>query len=100
MIVNTYWVKVPNPARRLPIKYIGFDLWQVTAGTLFGTIVLADNVDDIEPYLWDKEMFEAERKAKEIFDIGKAQSKDDEVKDREESKSPLVEEEIDLHDEL
>jgi len=34
---------------------------------LFGTIVLADSFDDLEPYLWKESMFAAERHAEEIY---------------------------------
>jgi len=34
---------------------------------LFGPIVLADSIDDLEPYLWKVSMFAAERHAEEIY---------------------------------
>jgi len=67
-IPNPDFKEVHNPAHRLPINYIGFDLWQVKAGTLFGEIVLADKEEDLQAFLWDEDMHEAEKEAKKAFD--------------------------------
>jgi len=71
-IPNPDFVEVQNAGHRLPIKYIGFDLWQVKSGTLFGDIVLADDEEDLSPFLWDTEKFEAEKEAKKAFDKANA----------------------------
>merc|ERR1719233_2882691 len=34
-IPNPDWKEVKNPHHRLPINYVGFDLWQVKSGSLF-----------------------------------------------------------------
>jgi len=67
-IPNPAFKEVQNPARRLPINYIGFDLWQMKSGTLFGDIVLSDNETDIESLIWDSDRRDAEKEAKEEFD--------------------------------
>jgi len=67
-IPNPDFKEVHNPAHRLPINYIGFDLWQVKAGTLFGEIVLADKEEDLQAFLWDEDKHEAEKEAKKAFD--------------------------------
>jgi len=67
-IPNPDFKEVDNPAHRLPINYIGFDLWQVKAGTLFGDIVLADTEEDLKDFLWDEDKHTAEKEAKKAFD--------------------------------
>jgi len=100
LIENPLWVKVHNPARRLPINYIAFDLLQVGAGTLFGTIVLADNMGDIEPYLWDQEMFDAEIEAHKKFKKRVKEEDQDVVKENEETETQGVEDVVELHNDL
>merc|ERR1739838_429652 len=67
-IPNPDYKEVTNPGQRLPINFIGFDLWQVKSGTLFGDIILANDEADLIPFLWDKDKFEAEKEAKKAFD--------------------------------
>jgi len=67
-IPNPEYKEVVNPAHRLPINFIGFDLWQVKSGTLFGDIVLADNEEDVEAFLWDDDKFASEKEAKRAFE--------------------------------
>merc|ERR1711920_949272 len=76
-IPNPDWKEVKNPHHRLPINYVGFDLWQVKSGTLFGDIILADSEDDILSHIWSKDMHADEKDAKEEFD------KPDEIADDE-----------------
>merc|ERR1711920_977658 len=84
-IPNPDFKEVNNPAHRLPINYIGFDLWQVKAGTLFGDIILADKEEDLQAFLWDEDKFEAEKEAKKAFDKANAPEEDeDEDADSEE----------------
>jgi len=77
-IPNPDFKEVDNPAHRLPINFIGFDLWQVKAGTLFGDIVLADTEEDLKAFLWDDDKFEAEKEAKKAFDKANEPPEDDE----------------------
>lgn len=67
-IPNPDWKEVINPHHRLPINYVGFDLWQVKSGTLFGDIIIADSEDDIESFIWSNDMHADEKDAKEDFD--------------------------------
>jgi len=67
-IPNPDYKEVENPHYRLPINYIGFDLWQVKSGTLFGDIILADAEDDIKSFIWSKAMHDEEKDAKDEFD--------------------------------
>merc|ERR1711920_886036 len=80
-IPNPDFKEVNNPAHRLPINYIGFDLWQVKAGTLFGDIILADKEEDLQAFLWDEDKFEAEKEAKKAFDKANAPEEDEEDED-------------------
>merc|ERR1719285_841198 len=81
-IPNPDYKEVNNPAHRLAINFIGFDLWQVKSGTLFGDIILADSEEDLDAFLWDEEKFEAEKEAKKAFD--KANEPPEEEKDDDE----------------
>jgi len=76
-IPNPDFKEVDNPAHRLPINYIGFDLWQVKAGTLFGEIVLADKEEDLKAFMWDEDKHEAEKEAKKAFDKANAPPEED-----------------------
>jgi len=80
-IPNPDYKEVDNPAHRLPVNFVGFDLWQVKSGTLFGDIVLADSEEDLDSLLWDDEKFEAEKEAKKAYD--KANEPPEEEKEEE-----------------
>jgi len=80
-IPNPDYKEVDNPAHRLPINFVGFDLWQVKSGTLFGDLVLADSEEDLDSLLWDDEKFEAEKEAKKAYD--KANEPPEEEKEEE-----------------
>jgi len=82
-IPNPDFKEVHNPAHRLPINYIGFDLWQVKAGTLFGEIVLADKEEDLQAFLWDEDKHEAEKEAKKAFDKANEPPEEDEDEDED-----------------
>jgi len=93
-IPNLEYKEVSNPAHRLPINYLGFDLWQVKSGTLFGDIVLADSEADIDEFIWDDEKRDAEKEAKEEFDnVGKEEEDTDAEFDMEELSSGETQEE-------
>jgi len=79
-IPNPEYKEVSNPAHRLPINYLGIDIWQVKSGTLFGDIVLADSEADIDELVWDDEKRDAEKEAKKEFDnIGKEEEEEDDT---------------------
>merc|ERR1712060_1007377 len=86
-IPNPDFKEVQNPAHRLPINYIGFDLWQVKSGTLFGDIILADTEEDLTAFLWDEEKFKAEKEAKKAFDKANEPPEDEEADFQELSES-------------
>jgi len=81
-IINPDFKEVANPAHRLPINFVGFDLWQVKSGTLFGDIIISDSEEDLAELLWDDEKFEAEKEAKKAHD--KANEPEEEEEDEDE----------------
>merc|ERR1719285_40659 len=95
-IPNPDYKEVNNPAHRLAINFVGFDLWQVKSGTLFGDIILADSEEDLDKFLWDEEKFEAEKEAKKAFDKAneppEEEKDDDEASDMEELSEKTEEE--------
>jgi len=92
-IPNPEYKEVSNPAHRLPINYLGIDIWQVKSGTLFGDIVLADSEADIEELVWDDAKRNAEKDAMVEFDnIGKEEEDPDAEEDMEELKDETPEE--------
>jgi len=116
-IPNPEYKEVKNPAHRLPINFIGFDLWQVKSGTIFGDILLADSEEDLAAFLWDQEKFDSEKDAKKSFDEANAPDEEDEDEDadmeelfnemaQEESAEAEIEESVqpteaeEIHDEL
>merc|ERR1719317_575625 len=84
-IPNPDYKEIENPHFRLPINYIGFDLWQVKSGTLFGDIILADAEEDIKSFIWTKAMHDEEKDAKDEFEnIPEAEGDEDEGEDMDE----------------
>jgi len=83
-IPNPDYKEVIDPHYRLPINYVGFDLWQVKSGTLFGDIILADSEDDIEKFIWSKAMHDEEKDAKDEFDNPPEGEDEDEAQDIDE----------------
>merc|ERR1719187_971356 len=77
-IPNPDYKEIENPHFRLPINYIGFDLWQVKSGTLFGDIILADAEEDIKSFIWTKAMHDEEKDAKDEFDNPPSDAEGDE----------------------
>jgi calreticulin len=73
---------------RKPLAAVGFDLWQVKAGTIFDNIIIADNVEDVDAFVdktWratkDKEREASEKKEKEEKKDEKAEDKEDKKDD-------------------
>jgi len=91
-IPNPDYKEVIDPHYRLPINYVGFDLWQVKSGTLFGDIVLADSEDDIEKFIWSRSMHDEEKDAKEEFDKPAEEEDTDEAEDIDELDKEIKEE--------
>jgi calreticulin len=91
------WVhpKIPNPdyvedkelhVRCKDCKYIGFELWQVKAGTLFDDIIVTDSLEEAKAYAEktysakkdaEKKAFEAYEEAERKKNEASAPSKDD-----------------------
>merc|ERR1719335_171970 len=49
-------------------KYVGFELWQVKAGTIFDDIIITDSVDEAEEFMkstWEADK-DAEKKMKDV----------------------------------
>merc|ERR1712183_989498 len=88
-IPNPDFQEVNNPAHRLPINFIGFDLWQVKSGTLFGDVVLADSEEDLAGFLWDEDKFKAEKEAKKAYD--KANEPEPEEEEDEDEQADMEE---------
>ncbi|KAK7603144.1 hypothetical protein V9T40_003143 [Parthenolecanium corni] len=89
---------------------IGFDLWQVKSGTIFGNILITDDINvakEIGDTVW-KPMFEGEKKMKEAQDEAerkeqeqkKPEENDDEEEDEEEEAEKSEEPSEEGHDEL
>lgn len=118
------WVQaeIDNPAYkpdtnlylRDEICSIGFDLWQVKSGTIFGNVLITDDPElarKTGEEVW-KPMFEGEKKMKEAQDAeerkqreaeGKAEGLDEEDEDLDEEEAgekPETGEEHEEHDEL
>jgi len=83
-IPNPDYKEVTNPHYRLPINYVGFDLWQVKSGTLFGDIILANSEDEIKEFIWSKAMHDEEKDAKDEFDNPPKNEAEDEAEDIDE----------------
>jgi calreticulin len=72
-IANPDFVDDPNVYLHKSLAYVGIELWQVKAGTLFDNIIITDNVADAEDFLaatykkgkdGEKAMFDAADKKK------------------------------------
>jgi len=76
---------------RKPLAAVGFDLWQVKAGTIFDNIILSDSVEEVDAFVaktWgatkdkEKEASEAaDKKAKESDSKKDDEKKDDDDKE-------------------
>jgi calreticulin len=55
--------------KRKPIGYVGFEIWQVKAGTVFSDIILTDSVAEAEKFYEETKVpKDAEEKAKKAYD--------------------------------
>lgn len=113
-IDNPAYKPDPNLYLRDEICSIGFDLWQVKSGTIFGKVLITDDPElarKTGEEVW-KPMFEGEKKMKEAQDAeerkqreaeGKAEGLDEEDEDLDEEEAgekPETGEEHEEHDEL
>jgi len=93
-IPNPDYKEVLDPHFRLPINYVGFDLWQVKSGSLFGDIILADSEADIEKFLWTQSMRDEEKDAKDEFESPPESEEDEDEAEDIDELDQKVEEEI------
>lgn len=70
--------------------YVGFELWQVKAGTIFDNIILTDSVEEAEALLKStySANIEAEKKAKEAFEKAEADKKHAEEEAKKKTAAP------------
>jgi calreticulin len=110
------WVHpmIPNPdyaednelhIRCKDCKHIGFELWQVKAGTIFDDILVTDSLEEAKEYA--KNTFEKKKgPEKEAFDAAEEERRQKEKEEREKAeaenknKKPSEDDEEEDHDEL
>jgi calreticulin len=85
--------QIPNPEydkdeelylARKPLAAVGFDLWQVKAGTIFDNIILADSTAEVDTFV-DKTWRATKDKEREASEKKEKEEKKDEKKDEEEA---------------
>merc|ERR1719411_825791 len=88
-IPNPEWVEVKDPQKRAPINFVGFDLWQVKSGTLFGNMLITDNAEEAKAARWTKEQHQEEKDAKEAYEKAQAppEEEEEEADDEEEAET-------------
>lgn len=94
-IDNPEYVEAKDVYKRGKIGYIGVEVWQVKAGTVFSDFVLTDSIDEAEAFLNERKTNEDDEKAaKEAYE--EAQKPAEEESDDGDSEDT----EEDDHDEL
>merc|ERR1719221_317292 len=87
-IDNPEYVEAKDVYKRGPIGYIGIEVWQVKAGTVFSDFILTDSLDEAVAFLDSRKTNEdEEKKAKEAYDEANKpaeEEKDDESEEEEE----------------
>merc|ERR1719171_527132 len=79
---------------------VGFELWQVKAGTIFDNIIVTDSVEEAEEFMkstWEADK-DAEKKMKDDLDEEKRKKEEEERKKREEERKAAEEEDEDEDD--
>jgi len=108
-IANPEYVDDDNLYQMVDSASVGFDLWQVKAGTIFDNIIVTDDISEAEAFL--AETFSANKDAeKKMFDEIKEEEKkkeeaerkkaEEEAEDDEDEDEDEEEEEESTHDEL
>merc|ERR1712241_322534 len=59
MIPNPDYVDVGDVYERGEMGYVGFEIWQVKAGSIFDNIIVTDSIEEAEAFM--KETFDAEK---------------------------------------
>merc|ERR1719384_863817 len=68
-IDNPEYVEAKDVYKRGPIGYVGIEVWQVKAGTVFSDFILSDSLDEAVAFLEERKTNEdEEKKAKEAYD--------------------------------
>eukprot|EP01082_Thalassiosira_pseudonana_P004712 g4110.t1 g4110 contig15:367103-368705(+) len=70
--------------------HVGFELWQVKAGTLFDDIIVTDSLEEAQKFA-EETFFKKKDAEKEMFDAAQK-------KDREEAEAAMADEEMDMDD--
>jgi hypothetical protein len=71
MIDNPEFVDDKDVYKRGPIKYVGFEIWQVKSGSIFDNIILTDSKEEAISFAkdtWGKSI-EKEKEMKAKFDV-------------------------------
>jgi len=83
------------------LSFVGFDLWQVKAGSIFDNIIVTDSVDEAKAF-YDETTGKTKDAEKKMFDDIEAKKKEEEEAERkkmEEERAAAAEEEDDEDDE-
>merc|ERR1712113_1179873 len=97
-IDNPEYVEAKDVYKRGKIGYIGVEVWQVKAGTVFSDFVLTDSIDEAEAFLNERKTNEDDEKAaKEAYDEANKPEEDSSDDSDSDTESEDTEED---HDEL
>merc|ERR1712087_391001 len=95
-IDNPEYVEAKDVYKRGPVGYVGIEVWQVKAGTVFSDFILSDSLDEAVAFLEERKTNEdEEKKAKEAYD--EANKPEEESGDEDDESTDDTEED---HDEL
>jgi calreticulin len=76
-IANPEYVEDKKLYLRKPMQYVGFDLWQVKAGSIFDNIIVTDSVAEAETLM--EQTYAANKDAeKKMFDDKEKKKRDEE----------------------
>jgi len=68
-IPNPDYVEHVDVHKRGPMGYIGIEIWQVKSGTVFSDFIVADNVEEVESFLKNRNVSKSdEESAKSAYD--------------------------------
>jgi len=96
-IANPDYVEAKDVQKRGPVGYIGVEVWQVKAGTVFSDFILTDSVEEAEAFLNSRKTnIDDEKAAKEAYDA----ANEPEAPEDDASEDDSTEESEEDHDEL
>ena len=97
-IPNPDYIEAKDVYKRGPVGYIGVEVWQVKAGTVFNDFILTDSIDEADTFLNDRKMNQDDEKAaKEAYEDAKKPKEDESEDDEDEDDK---DDDDDHHDEL